>query len=95
MVKKITDMILAVIVAAILSACASDKAIEVNATTPTIGPQTPVVPGPPPASQALNPVTPAPRLVLPVKPHNSSLDPRSMLSKRSIYYDFDSAEIKA
>lgn len=72
----------------LLVACASETAKE-----------TPAQPGPPPAPIAAPAAPPAPRTVVqPVPPKpvavNPLNDPNNILSKRSIYYDYDKYAVK-
>ena len=75
----------AIAVAALLASCATSTP---PATEPAAQPSSPAAP----ARQAQPPVgKPAPQAAPRVNPLN---DPNNILSKRSVYYDFDKSDIK-
>jgi peptidoglycan-associated lipoprotein len=82
------------LIALLLGACATEQPKEAaHQPIPAIANQ-PRIPVPPPAAQIAKPAAPLIAAPQPVKTVNPFEDPANPLSRRSIYYDFDSSEIR-
>jgi peptidoglycan-associated lipoprotein len=87
MIEYVGRLILPLAAATFLAACASQQPQQSAQPEPVPAPATAHKPAAPPTSQPVPVVQPA----VPVNPLS---DPSNILSKRSIYFDYDNSDIK-